>query len=302
MDSEFLKLLVHPINRSPLQYDEAPQQLTDSSHRDIFAIKNGVPLLVTGIDASLLQSEMHASEGSTFHYKEHYQHDAETYDYFQANESPITKEEHRRLHQYILAEVPADANWVLDTGCGGGWLAHALKNKKKHLISMDISDINPVKVLEQNPFPGHYGLVADVYALPVKDNTIDCIVASEIIEHVSDPKRFIHALYTALKPGGKLIITTPYNERIQQSLCIHCNRLTPHNAHLHSFNERSILKYLSPEMAKYRTGIFNNKVLIRLGLQRILSFLPLGMYKAIDSISNSLSGKRAYRLILTIEK
>ncbi len=303
MDSNFLSLLVHPIYKTRLQYDQASAQLIDNTHNDHFAIKENVPLLLTSAEeVSLTQTEQHNEAGSKFRYKEHYQHDAETYDYFKKTENPIESEEHNRLHQYILSEIPAGASWILDTGCGGGWLADALKDKKKNVISMDISDINPIKAVKNNPYPTHYGLVADVYELPIKDNSIDCIVASEIIEHVSDPKRFLTALFTAIKPGGKIVVTTPYNERILESLCIHCNQLTPHNAHLHSFTEASIQKCLPPGIKSYRTAVFNNKILVRLGLQRLFSFLPLGLYRGIDNIGNALTNKRAYRLLLVIEK
>ncbi len=303
MDSNFLSLLVHPIYKTPLQYDQASGQIIDNIHNDRFTVKENVPMLLTAVEeAALIQTEQHKEAGSTFHYKEHYQHDAETYDYFKITGNPIEKEEHNRLHQYILSEIPASASWILDTGCGGGWLAGALKNKNKNVISMDISDINPIKATKNTPYPTHYGLVADVYELPIKDASIDCIVASEIIEHVSDPKRFLGALFSALKPGGKIIVTTPYNERILESLCIHCNHLTPHNAHLHSFTEASIQKCIPPGAKSSKTVIFNNKVLVRLGLQRLLGFLPLGLYKGIDGISNALTKKRAYRLMLVFEK
>jgi 2-polyprenyl-3-methyl-5-hydroxy-6-metoxy-1,4-benzoquinol methylase len=303
MDSNFLSLLVHPVYKTPLQFDKASGQLVDNLHNDRFAIKENVPLLLTTVEeAALTQTEQHKDAGSKFHYKEHYQHDAETYDYFKKTENPIENEEHNRLHQYILSEIPAAASWVLDTGCGGGWLAGALKNKNKNVISMDISDINPIKATKNLPYPTHYGLVADVYELPLKDASMDYIVASEIIEHVSDPKRFLDALFTALKPGGKIIVTTPYNERILESLCIHCNHLTPHNAHLHSFTEASIQKCLPQGIKSFKTTVFNNKVLVRLGIQRLLGFLPMSIYKGIDQLTNGITKKKAYRLMLVIEK
>ena len=302
MDQNFLSLLVHPVYKTPLQYDEVSKQLIDKAHNDDFIIKENVPILLTKVEElSLTQTDLHAKAGSQFHYKEHYQHDAETYDYFKETKNPIEREEHNRLHQYILSEIPANASWILDTGCGGGWLAKALKNRNKQVISMDISDINPIKATKTTPYPTHFGLVADVYELPIRENSIDCIVASEIIEHVSDPKRFLYALFTALKPGGKIIVTTPYNEHIMESLCIHCNHLTPHNAHLHSFTETSIQKHLPAALKRYKTTVFNNKVLVRLGLQRLLGFLPLGIYRGIDKLSNAMK-KRAYRLMLVIEK
>ena len=303
MDADLLHLLVHPIYKTPLLYDEQLNELADAEHHDRFALRQNVPVLLTKEeDTALTHTEQHGNAGSSFHYKEHYQQDAETYDYFGAAESPAEKEEHNRLHQYILSQIHANASWVLDVGCGGGWLADTLKNKNKKVISMDISDINPVKAVRNVPYPTHYGLVADVFELPIKEGTIDCIVASEIIEHVSDPKRFLDSLYAAVKPGGRIIVTTPYNEHIQQSLCIHCNRLTPHNAHLHSFTEQSIQRFLPDNTNNFSTTVFNNKILVRTGLQRLMGWLPLAPYKLADAFVNALSEKRAYRLILIINK
>ena len=77
-----------------------------------------------------------------------------------------------------------------------------------------------------------------MFLICLSPESFDIIVASEIIEHVYDPKMFIDCLLDILKPSGKIIITTPYNEKIPLSLCVHCNQLTPGNAHLHSFNEK----------------------------------------------------------------
>lgn len=303
MDAGFLSHLVHPLHKTPLQYDAHTGQLVDPAHNTRFPVNDGVPILLSPVvQEALTQTHLHNNSGSTFQYKEHYQHDAETYDYFKEAESPAERQEHERLHQYILSQIPSDAGWILDTGCGGGWLAKALQHRNKHVISMDISDINPIKATKNAPYPTHFGLVADVFELPLKDQSIDCIIASEIIEHVPDPKRFLESLFAALRPGGKIIVTTPYNEKIQYSLCIHCNQLTPHNAHLHSFTESSIGKFLPAGANNVSARVFNNKILVRLGIQRLFSFLPLPLWNAIDSLCNALTKKRAYRLMLVFGK
>jgi 2-polyprenyl-3-methyl-5-hydroxy-6-metoxy-1,4-benzoquinol methylase len=303
MDANYLSRLVHPINKTPLRFDEQSGRLTDTVNKDQFEIKDNVPILLNPmVDSALSQTELHSGAGSSFQYKEHYQQDAATYDYFKETENATEKEEHERLHEYIMAGIPAGAEWILDTGCGGGWLAKALKPRNLKVISMDISDINPIRATKDVPYQGHYGLVADVFELPIKEGSVDCIVASEIIEHVPDPKRFINSLFNALKPGGRIIITTPYNEKIQYSLCIHCNRLTPHNAHLHSFTQASFIKFLPDGVKTYSTRVFNNKILVRLGLQRIFGFLPLPAWKLIDNLANALTNKRAYRLMVVIDK
>ena len=303
MDSTYLSRLVHPLSKAPLVYDAPSGRLSSPGSNDTFEIKEQVPvLLAKALDGALMHTDLHHGQGSAFQYKAHYQEDAVTYDYFKETENPTEREEHNRLHQYILAEIPKTADWVLDAGCGGGWLAQALNGSGKHVISMDISDINPVKAIKNVPYATHFGLVADAFELPLEEGSIDCIIASEIIEHVPDPKRFLESLFSAVKPGGKVIITTPYNERIQYSLCVHCNKLTPHNAHLHSFTEFSILKSLPAAARNPRTTIFNNKILVRLGLQRMFKFIPLPIWKLKERAANFLTGNRAYRLMLVFEK
>lgn len=46
--------------------------------------------------------------------------------------------------------------------------------------------------------------------IPYRENTFDTVIASEIVEHLLlPPKAFFANLHPVLKPGGKLIITTP---------------------------------------------------------------------------------------------
>lgn len=283
----FLDILVHPTAKTPLQYNAATGQLT--ANGDSFDIKEQVPILLT------------KNEKEGFDYKDHYQADAVAYDYFEEEPNSVSREEINRLHQYILDEIPGKTGWILDVGCGGGWLAKSLLGKNRNIISMDISDINPIKAVKNFSSPDHFGLVGDVLELPIKPNSIDCIIASEIIEHIVNPKKFLEQLYNVLTPGGKLIITTPYNELIRTSLCIHCNQLTPQNAHLHSFTEKSVTRFFPDNVTSYKTKIFNNKLLVRLRLQKMLSFLPLGAYRFFDDLSVGLT-KKAYRLMVVIEK
>ena len=48
----------------------------------------------------------------------------------------------------------------------------------------------------------------DFLELEVEENAYDAVLAMEVIEHVHDPKAFIHRVYRALKPGGLFYYTT----------------------------------------------------------------------------------------------
>lgn len=291
---EYAALLTHPLSGKPLLLSKDGQMLTEPESGGQFPVADNIPLLLPPKATRLDQEK-------GFDYAEHYQQDAIHYDYFNPPEGKTEGEERRRLHQFILAQIPAGNGFVLDAGCGGGWLAQHLLPSGRPVISSDISDINPRNALQRFPAPNHFALVADSNFLPLRDNSLDCIVASEIMEHVPEPAKFTASLYRALKSGGKLIITTPYNEFIRYSLCIHCNRNTPHNAHLHSFTEKSI-PAIVPKGAAAAPKIFGSKVLTGLRLLPAFSWLPFSLYEALDRFLVAITGKRASRLMVIITK
>lgn len=287
MKSAFIELLRSPEGGQHLRYDNVAGQLI---------APDGVAYPMLGTVPVLLQSTG-AAESL---YREHYETDAQVFDYF-SDWDPVTQEENNRLHQQILNKIPAAAEWILDVGCGGAWLAGALTPKGRKVISMDISTGNPTRALQEVAQATHYGLVADVYALPFAPNSLDCIVAAEIIEHVPDPASFLECLMKVLKPGGTLIVTTPYDEKIHYSLCIHCNQRTPHNAHLHSFTEATLKQLLPAGSSTVQTKVTNSKLLVNLRLQKLLQFLPFSAWDLLDRFTIKLV-KKAHRLMMVARK
>jgi len=272
-----------------------------SSGDTLYSITDEVPVLLTEKKTEIITSTLHTHFNSNFDYKLHYQEDAFYFDYFKQPESAADKEEIRRLNQAIIHHIPGNAELILDVGCGNGWVAKHFLPEGKKIVSMDISITNPVKVLKENPGENHAAVVADAYHLPFKKNTFDAIIASEIMEHVYDPQLFITNLMEVLKPGGRLIITTPYNEKIEYFLCVHCNKPTPKHAHLHSFNEKNIIDFIPKEYTDYKIEKFANKYMVRLRLNLFVSFLPFGLWRLMDSFVNSIF-KNPMRFLIELNK
>ena len=266
-----------------------------------YPIIEEVPVLLPEQNKEHSNSDFHKQFNSSFDYTAHYENDAKQFDYFKAEESSATKEELRRLHQVISTHIPKSAKLILDVGCGNGWAAKSLLAKGKTVVSMDIALKNPLKVLSQNPSENHAAIVADAYYLPFKKSCFDAIIASEIMEHVYDPKLFITKLLEVLKPGGKLIITTPHDEKIEYFLCVHCNKPTPKNAHLHSFSEKNITDFIPTDKADYKTEKFLNKYLVRLRLNVLMAFLPYRLWKLKDSFVNWIF-KKPMRFLIELDK
>ncbi len=224
-------------------------------------------------------------------YIEHYKKDAEEFDYFEERVGATAHDE-RRVREYVISKVQKDVKSVLDVGCGRAWVAEHFLPKGVRVHSLDISFTNPSKAVKLYPNKNHFGIVANSFKLPFANGSFDCVIASEIIEHVVNPAAFVKELFRVVKEGGRLIITTPYKEKIVYHLCIHCNKKTPANAHLHSFDEMILENlYKGDDLEKFTYETFGNKLLIFLRTYIILQFFPFWLWKLKDKFANLLYNK-----------
>jgi ubiquinone/menaquinone biosynthesis C-methylase UbiE/uncharacterized protein YbaR (Trm112 family) len=295
-----LSILRSPDNHTKLRAEN--DALYDDERIYSYPVRNGIPILLATLKKEALNTSIHEDLGTSFNYIEHYQEDARQFDYFRERPCKASDEEAKRLHETIMDKLPSKSKLILDVGCGSAWVANNLCPKGIEVISFDISYDNPAKAIKKYPFENHHALVGDAFNLPFEDESFDGIVASEIIEHVADPRAFIKELFRVIRQGGKLVITTPYDEKIVYSLCIHCNRPTPIHAHLHSFTEKGILSLTNGlKNAKPKASGFANKVLILLRVNTLFSFLPYKVWKKMDAFLNKLV-KKPSRLLLEIKK
>ena len=108
---------------------------------------------------------------------------------------------------------------VIDVGCGAGRHSFEAFRRGADVIAFDqnASDLNDVDEIlqamkDQGEVPASARAEAvkgDALDLPFADGTFDCVIASEILEHVPEDDRAIAELVRVLKPGGALAITVP---------------------------------------------------------------------------------------------
>jgi ubiquinone/menaquinone biosynthesis C-methylase UbiE len=99
---------------------------------------------------------------------------------------------------------------VLDVGSGSGILLPALARRFDRVISLDIEQqfLRQVKTRPSAPDNIRY-LAADARALPLRNNAVDCITCSEVLEHITNGTACLKEFYRTLGPGGLLVLTTP---------------------------------------------------------------------------------------------
>ena len=94
----------------------------------------------------------------------------------------------RTSKNYIDSILLSNRDWkVLDIGCGYSANDYATTICDIQDLSKHYNDRNFVKLIDEN--------------LPFTDNEFDFVVASHVIEHVKDPKKFIAELERVSKKG-----------------------------------------------------------------------------------------------------
>jgi SAM-dependent methyltransferase len=126
-----------------------------------------------------------------------------------------------------------DGARLLDMGCGGGRHAFEAWRRGATVVALDASegDLKEVRavlgaMIDAHEIPhteaeGVGGAVTgDALELPFADATFDCIIASEVLEHVWAYERAIAELVRVLRPGGRMAVTVPtrWPERVSWAL------------------------------------------------------------------------------------
>jgi len=110
------------------------------------------------------------------------------------NEVAIT-----RFLERELGCVPDHLRGVLlDLGCGTQPYRSLYANVFKHPIAADFDSRSRLDAK------------LDVRRLPFRDDTVDVVLLTEVIEHVVDGTDVIREIGRVLKPGGMLLITWPF--------------------------------------------------------------------------------------------
>ncbi|OIJ15124.1 SAM-dependent methyltransferase [Anaerobacillus alkalilacustris] len=123
---------------------------------------------------------------------------------------------------------------VLDIACGSGYGGLMVAKERKHQIEEIIGVDIDKDALEYAKGQYYHPLLTfkqgDVLdpMLPEKLGTFDTILSFETIEHVDDDELFMKNMYNLLKPGGKLIISTPFGKGrgIPSGQPFHAHQLT----------------------------------------------------------------------------
>lgn len=238
-------------------------------------------------------------------------HDYTTHYALDAFDMPLPEElgfffrnrELRRL-QVIAHLVPRKGiRNVLDAGAGSGWLAETLSRRGYQVSAVDLGldSIRRAAVRLRGRSAEVAFVQGDVYRLPCRTGCFDAVTASEMIEHLEYPADALREIARVLRPGGSFVVSVPYRERIETTLCIHCNRKTPVNAHLHSFDEHILGSLLNDAGFTVQQVVrYVSRPGERIGLAGFTGVLPFAVWRAADAFFCGMFGRESYMAVRAV--
>jgi 2-polyprenyl-3-methyl-5-hydroxy-6-metoxy-1,4-benzoquinol methylase len=165
---------------------------------------------------------------------------------------PLSERRHR-AHAKLLDAV-GTGNRVLDVGCSSGYLARPLGERGNTMVGIEL---DPEAARAAEEFCERV-LVGDVETmeLPLEPGSFDVVLGGDVIEHLRDPGATLARLRPFLRPGGRIVLSTPNiaNWAIRLSLLSGRWRYTERGildrSHTHLFTRATLAETL--EHAGYR--------------------------------------------------
>lgn len=150
--------------------------------------------------------------------------------------------------RFLLGAIGPDER-VLDLGCGEGAFAARLRSAGARVTAADVA-LEPLLRARA----AHRGL--DLRLLephgpwPLPDAGFDAVWAGEVIEHVQDTAAWLSEVRRVLRPGGRLLLSTPAHGALRRlALALSARAFERHfdplSDHLRFYTARSLARLLA---------------------------------------------------------
>jgi SAM-dependent methyltransferase len=112
----------------------------------------------------------------------------------------------RAILDSLTEQLPNFYGTMLDVGCGRMPYKPILLAPPSHITNYIGLDLREGQYSQFGPFD----LEWDGQHIPLADDTVDCAMATEVLEQCPDPGKIIQEVLRVLKPTGRFFFTVPF--------------------------------------------------------------------------------------------
>jgi SAM-dependent methyltransferase len=152
--------------------------------------------------------------------------------------------------RYAFAARFAAGRRAVDAGCGAGYGAGELACAARSVLGVDASTYAIAYASQHYSAANLRFVSASCAALPLRDASVDLLVAFEVIEHLAEWQRFLGEVRRVLAPAGQFIVSTPNKDYYAESR----RQTGPNPYHVHEFDFDEFsgqLRALFPEVTVF---------------------------------------------------
>ncbi|HEV2884103.1 MAG TPA: class I SAM-dependent methyltransferase [Pyrinomonadaceae bacterium] len=226
--------------------------------------------------------------------------------YYTADNLTVPEFIDRRLDEIVTTfEEYRKNNRILDVGCGAGSFLEAAARNNWEAFGVEVSSTASEHIRNR----GYDVFCGELQNAGYPDGHFDVVIASEVLEHVPNPRAMLEEISRVLRPGGLLWATTPHGRGVSgRVLGLGWSTVCPPE-HLQLFSVASISRLLTEtgfEHIKLATHGTNPFELIH-GLRRRVARTPQvdggstpDSFNRVESsyeLNEFLSDKPARRLV-----
>ena len=131
---------------------------------------------------------------------------------------------------------------LLDLGCGNGALTSKIEKLGLKCVGTDFSSSGISIAKKAHPLVDFFQSTMDAPLPDEHHGKYDIVMAVEVIEHLLLPRQLFARAKEALKPGGTMIVTTPYHGYLKNIMLAFVNK---YDSHWHPLRDYGHIKFFS---------------------------------------------------------
>ena len=160
------------------------------------------------------------------------------------------------FHRYLAAADLCHGKKVLDIACGEGYGSDILSSTACEVVGVDICKSAIDQAREKYVSDNLTFACGDAYSIPFLDETFDCVVSFETIEHLEQPDRLLAEIKRVLAPDGFLILSSPNKKAFDRRNHCENGENIYHKKEMENAELIALIKQFFPNIAVYSQDSF----------------------------------------------